>query len=95
MSLTITNRTGQFFRLNGAFPAPIGSTVSPANGDAFPADPTTILPGAQATWGSAAAGSVLGLLASYGMITDAVANAFNAARNPLSPAYSGLTFTSA
>ena len=86
MSLTITNRSAQTFRLNGAFPAPTGSTVSPANGDAFPADPTTILPGASATWGAAASSNVLGLLGVFGLTTDAVANAFNAARNPFFPA---------
>lgn len=94
MSLVITNRTAQTFRLNGAFPAPVGSSASPATaGDQPYPDLTAILPGATATWGAAASSTVLALLAPYALTTDAAAASYNAARNPLGPPWSGLTYT--
>ena len=92
-TLSVTNRTGQTFRMNGAFPVPVGSSASPAvSGDQPYPDITAILPGAQCTWAAPDVSGVLALLAPYRLVTDAAADAFNA-RNPLGPPWSGLTYT--
>ena len=94
MTLQVTNRTGQVFRLNGAFRVPVGSSAAPAvSGDQPTPDLTAILPGASATWNAADAPGVLVMLGPFGLTTDAAANAFNASRNPNGPPYQGITFT--